>query len=71
MYTMNIKKKQEDLERELAIFLPRCTKRHLRNECPLNVIELYFICEENHANKIFPSLLDLNVIYQGEEGRLE
>lgn len=32
MDTMHIKRKQEEAERSLAIFFPRCTRRHPRNE---------------------------------------
>jgi len=32
MDTLHIKRKQEEVERALAIFHPRCTRRHLRNE---------------------------------------
>jgi len=39
MDTMHIKRKQEEAKRALAIFCPRCTMRHPRNECPLNSIE--------------------------------
>jgi len=45
--TINIKRKQEEVERALAIFFPRCTRRHLRNECPLNCIDICSVCEEN------------------------
>jgi len=53
--TMNIKRKQEEAERALAIFCPRCTRRHPRNECPLNCIEIFLVCEENHSTDKFPS----------------
>jgi len=36
MDTLHIKRKQEEEERALAIFFPRCTRRHPRNEFPLN-----------------------------------
>lgn len=45
MDTMKIKRRQEDGERELAIFFPRFIKRRPKNEWPLNVIEIYSICE--------------------------
>lgn len=64
MDTLQIKMKLEEVKRALAIFCPRCTKRHPSNECPLNVIEFFLVCEENHATKKCPSLLDLKVVYQ-------
>jgi hypothetical protein len=36
--TLKLKKKQEE-EIVLAIFYPRCRKKHGEKECPLNVIE--------------------------------
>lgn len=68
MDTMQIKIKLEEEERSLAIFFPRCTKRHPKNECPLNVIEDCLVCEENHAIEKFPSLPGLKVVYQGVGG---
>eukprot|EP00253_Pinus_taeda_P019096 PITA_19096 len=41
--TMNIKRKQNEAKRALAVFCPRCTRRHPRNECSLNCIELCYI----------------------------
>jgi hypothetical protein len=37
MDTLQIKKKQEEVEKALAIFFPKCTKRHPRNEFPLTL----------------------------------
>jgi len=71
MDTLHIKRKQEEVERALAIFCPRCTRRHPRNECPLNSIEVFSVCEENHSIDKFPTLLDLKAIYQGAEGVTE
>lgn len=69
--TMNIKRKQEEAERALAIFCLRCTKRHPRNECPLNCINNFSFCEENHSTDRCPSLPGLKVVYQGVEGVTE
>ena len=55
MNTMNIKRKQEEEKRALAIFCPRCTKRHPRNECPLNSIESFSVYEESHSTDKCPS----------------
>jgi len=69
--SMNIKRKLEEVERALAIFCPRCTRRHTRNECPLNCIEICSVCEENHSIDKFPSLPRLKAIYQGAKGVTE
>lgn len=69
--TMNIKRKPKEEERALAIFFPRCTRRHPRNECRLNCIKIFLACEENHSTEKFPSLPILKVVYQGAEGVTE
>ena len=71
MDTLHIKRKQEEAKRALAIFCPRSTRRHLRNECPLNSIEVCSICEENNSTDKCPSLPRLKAIYQGAEGVTE
>jgi len=66
--TMNIKRKKEEEERALAIFLPRCTRRHPRNECSLNCVKIRSVCEENHSTDKCPSLPGIKAAYQGAEG---
>lgn len=63
METMHTKIKQEEAERALAIFCPRCTRRHPMNEIPLNLIEIFSICEENHSTDKCLSLRRLKVVY--------
>jgi len=71
MDILHIKIKQEEAERSLAIFFPRCTRRHLRNECRVNSMEACSVCEENHSTDKFPSLPRLKVVYQRAEGVIE
>lgn len=71
MGTLHIKIKQEEAERDLAIFFPRCTRRHPRNECPLNSIEVCSIYEENHPIDKCPYLPRLKDVYQEAEGATE
>ena len=71
MDTMQVKRKQEEAKRALAIFFPRCTRKHPRNECPLNVIEVFLVYEENHATEKCNSLHGLKVVYQGGEAMPE
>jgi len=66
--TMQIKWKQGEVERSLAIFCPRCIRRYPRNECPLNLIEICSVCEENQSTNKYPSLPGLKVVYQGTKG---
>lgn len=69
--TMNIKRKQEEAERALAIFCPRCTRRHPKNECQLNYIDICSVCEEIHSTDKCPSLSRLKDVYQGFQGVTE
>jgi len=71
MHTMKIKRRQEEAERALAIFYPKCTRRHPRNECPLSVIEVLLVYEENNAMDKCHYFLDLKAVYQGAEGGAE
>ena len=69
--TMQIKRKQEEAERALAFFFPRYTKRHLINECSLNLIDMFSVYEENHSTKKCPSLPGSKAVYQGTERVIE
>ena len=69
--TMNIKRKQEEAKRALVIFCPRCTRRHPRDEFPLNCIKICSVCEENHSTDKCPSLTGLKAVHQGVEGVTE
>ncbi len=68
---MHIKRKQEEEKRALAIFFPKCTRRHPRNECPLKSIDVCSTYEENHSIDKCPSLPRLKAVYQGAEGATE
>jgi hypothetical protein len=63
--TMKIKKKQEEENATLAIFCPRCRKKHPEKECPINVIEICGLCTEYHPTNEFPSLPGLKSIFKG------
>lgn len=65
MYTLQVKQKQLELDRTMAIFCTKCRKKHLERECPLNSIEECAICELNHATGSFPSLPISKVVFQG------
>jgi len=68
---MHIKRKQEETERALAIFFPRCTRKHPRNECPLHSIEVCFVCEEDHPTNQSHSLPRFKAMYKGAERATE
>lgn len=69
--TFRIQQKKEEAERALAIFCPRCTRRHPQNECQLHSVEVCFVCEENHFTNQCPTLPELKAMYQGMEASTE
>jgi len=71
MDTLHIKRKQEEAESSLAISFTMCTKRHHRNEGPLNSIDVSSIYEEDRPTNKFPSLSKNKVVYQGAKGATE
>jgi len=65
--TFRIQQKKEEAERALAIFCPRCTRKHPKNECPLHSVEVCFICEEDHPTNQCPTLPGFKAMYLGTE----
>ena len=63
--------KKEEVEKSLAIFFPKCRKKHVKNEFPLNTVEVCGICEENYATRIWPSLPALKAMFEGSEENME
>ena len=61
MDTLQIKNKREDIERDFTIFCPKCTKKHPRNEFPLNNKNVCAIFENPHPTNKFPYLLGIKV----------
>jgi len=53
---LQAKQKQDEAEKALSIFCPKCRSRHPWEECPLKSIEVCTICELYHATQFFPSL---------------
>ena len=66
--TLRIQRKQEEAERALSIFCPRCTRKHPRNKCPLHSIEVCFICEKDHPTNQCPSLPGIKTAFQRAKG---
>ena len=66
--TLKLQNKQTDESDALAIFCPKCRKKHALRECPLDakVVETCVICSEKYETKCFPSLPGLKVVFQEE-----
>jgi len=71
MDTLQMKKKQEEAKRALAIFCPKCTKKHPMNECPLSNVKVCAICEDRHPTSKSPSFPGLKIAYQGAKKNME
>lgn len=55
---MQAKEKQAKVEQNLAIFYPRCRKKHSHREFLLDTIQMCTICTKDHATKGFHCSLD-------------
>eukprot|EP00253_Pinus_taeda_P006588 PITA_06588 len=47
--TLKAKKIQEEEDQMMAIFCPKCRKKHALKDCPLENIQVCAFCTENHA----------------------
>jgi hypothetical protein len=62
---MKIKNKLQEENVTLAIFYPRCRKRHPEKEFSINVIEICGLCTQYHPTNECPSLPGLKYIFNG------
>ena len=46
--TLKAKKKQEAEDQVMAIFCPKCRKKHALKDCPLDSIQVCAFCTEHH-----------------------
>eukprot|EP00253_Pinus_taeda_P004519 PITA_04519 len=60
---LQAKQKQMKAEQNLAIFCPRCRKKHSHKECPLDTVQTCTICTRDHSTKSCPSLPGLKASY--------
>eukprot|EP00253_Pinus_taeda_P033127 PITA_33127 len=64
---LQAKQKQMEAEQNLAIFYPRCRKKHSHKECPLDTIQTCAICTRDHSTESCPSLPRLKEVYKEVE----
>jgi len=71
--TLKIQNKQKEEAEALAIFCPKCRKKHALRECPLDakVVETCMICSESHETKDCPSNPGLKVVFQEDPNSVE
>jgi len=68
---MQAKQKQAEAEQNLAIFCPRCRKKHSHKEFPLDVVKVCAICTRDHPTEGCLSLPGLKAVYKEAEGESE
>ena len=61
------KQKQLEAEQNMAIFCPRCRKKHSHKECPLDKVQTCAICTKDHLTESCPSLPGLKAVYKEAE----
>jgi len=61
------KQKQMEAEQNLAIFCPRCRRKHSHKECPLDTVQTCAICTKDHLTESCPSLPGLKAVYKEVE----
>lgn len=71
--TLKIQNKQKAEAEALAIFCPKCKKKHALRECPLDakVVETCMVCSESHDTKDFPSIPGLKAVFQEDPNSIE
>ena len=65
LVVMRVKKKHEEFE---EIVCPRCQKKHLAMDCPLDSPTIFSICDLNHSTYHYPSLPRMKETYQRDLG---
>ena len=58
------KQKQVDEDLVLGVLFPKCTKKHLVREFPLDKVEVCDVCELEHDTKGFPSHTKSKELFQ-------
>ena len=65
--TFRIQQNKEEAKKALAIFCPRCMRKHPKNECPLHAVEVCFVCEDDHPTNQCSTLPRFKAMYLGTE----
>ena len=55
----------------LSVFFPKCRKKHLLKECPLDKVKVCVLCELEHDTKDCPSLPISKVVFQSSNVDME
>jgi hypothetical protein len=71
MDTLQIKKKQAEVEAALSIFCPQCKDKHPKRECPLDRKTICTICDKDHDTQNCPSLPGIKAALQPTDEEAE
>jgi hypothetical protein len=71
MDTLQIKKKQAEVEVALSIFFPQCRDKHPKRECPLDRKTICTICDKDHDTQNCPSLPGIKAALQPTDEEAE
>jgi hypothetical protein len=71
MDTLQIKKKQAEVEAALSIFCPQCRDKHPKRECPLDRKTICTICDKDHDTQNYPSLPGIKAALQSTDEEAE
>jgi hypothetical protein len=71
MDTLQIKKKQAEVEAALSIFCPQCRDKHPKRECPLDRKTICTICDKDHDTQNCPSLPGIKAALQPTDEEAE
>jgi hypothetical protein len=71
MDTLQIKKKQAEVEAALSIFCPQCRDKHPKRECPLDRKPICTICDKDHDTQNCPSLPGIKAALQPTDEEAE
>lgn len=66
--TKSKQEKHKALEKTMAVFCPKCRKKHALRECPTDSIEICQLCETEHSTDQCPSLPQLKEACMADQG---
>lgn len=71
--SLKFQQKLVEEQESLFIFCPKCRKKHLLRECPIDVkgTNKCEICTENHATEKCPSIPRLKAVFEGGKPEAE
>lgn len=66
MDIVHLKMKREEVEKDLVVFCHKCRRKHDKNQCPLDVVDVYGTCSNKHPTNKCPFLPPLKFVLPQE-----